>query len=996
MSSLYNFFRTRLRGDSIPESTGMPGAYPNDVPKDNTKTAHDDVANASTQPIDVRRIDVKAPVETTTATGSKRKDSDASKIQRPSKRTTAPTVPRGNTVGKNDKPNEGPFTFIPPSGVGSLEFPQSSFTTKFGLFGNSYHSSGPHQFNDKPLQGLAFKAPPPQTESLDKDTVKGLLRIITENQAIGHVDAIFDILTALEKLEHGVISEDVCRETSLMNVLSYLQYSADKRISDKIAGTLLWLRAKMVNEESNHTADVSSQLFATSKTGAAPSTGLFGQPVASSHIKTSALTALFGQPIAPHEPNSTSSATLFGQNFPLVSAKGSPFTAVDPKNPVLPHAGFKTTSGPSESTNKVWPSQAQSPHVLGQPTPLGKTSLFGVPHVNHSKPNIFAVNKAAEDGKGFQAKPVLNTPSLLSENTSGSEIPLQNNAKPHVGLFSSTSGKTFAMPSGGLFSGVAEPSTALSSSLPASSQSTASVPMSKAQKAVAPTKLAGRPGKPSYTYENTTPDAHTPVNTMDSHTETNTSNTLYGPESGSVRPQTWHNLIQLTYSRFLQRCIGMDSSLASPDSKIPTGASKLLENSDDFLEWVKPFLALESPEFATLKSDLETFYQKSVTIRKSLSSTAVAASYSNVAVESLNRWIDHNEKALATMENDTAGVSASEIDQRRQGLAQARQELASWARSQAVQKHATQRLQTFLLEEALKPLTHFYQAQYLPLKSELTFSINTNASQKIEVAKLQKDLDLSEFDEASHKARAGELLDQLKVAQTRRQEDQAKLQALRDQVKAVERNAAQQEGLILAKQRDKINEKLGEARQEKETAVQTLKHKYEAQIQDAQAKSLQHQRLTARVEELERQIKGLEQDKLSMTLSKTAAEKEIQDLESQVAELKGYEDAYKQIKQEYDELQSASVDTEFERDELQKQLQALEAEAADAAVRDKPDASKTRVSEEAAQRQKDEHMQGLKNYWERNLRDKVEALEQVQAELAKCDEDIARAQARRR
>jgi hypothetical protein len=83
-----------------------------------------------------------------------------------------------------------------------------------------------------------------------------------------------------------------------------------------------------------------------------------------------------------------------------------------------------------------------------------------------------------------------------------------------------------------------------------------------------------------------------------------------------------------------------------------------------------------------------------------------------------------------------------------------------------------------------------------------------------------------------------------------------------------------------------------DARLEKENTVRDLKLRFENQIEQAQAKSLQHRKNMAQIDGLERQVEDLGKKNMELVMAKASVKKEAQDLKKESEQREGYELAW--------------------------------------------------------------------------------------------------------
>lgn len=126
---------------------------------------------------------------------------------------------------------------------------------------------------------------------------------------------------------------------------------------------------------------------------------------------------------------------------------------------------------------------------------------------------------------------------------------------------------------------------------------------------------------------------------------------------------------------------------------------------------------------------------------------------------------------------------------------------------------------------------------------------------------------------------------------------------------------------IQSSQRDRLDHMLSDHKNDKKEALSAQKEQYTALIDDAEAKFRLYKDATARVEGLAKDSRKLKRDKADIVLAKAAMEKELRDLELQAKQWMTFEDAYKQVKAEFDQLEGDFNDVVAERDDLRKAKQ---------------------------------------------------------------------------
>ncbi|KAJ4362327.1 hypothetical protein N0V83_010420 [Neocucurbitaria cava] len=201
--------------------------------------------------------------------------------------------------------------------------------------------------------------------------------------------------------------------------------------------------------------------------------------------------------------------------------------------------------------------------------------------------------------------------------------------------------------------------------------------------------------------------------------------------------------------------------------------------------------------------------------------------------------------------------------------------------------------------------------------------------------------------------------------------------------------------------RSKMDKKIAEKNQEKADALRDQMLKVKIQLTEAEETKVQHKKAMTTTRDLEEKVKRVEKESSNLKTVKAAREKELLESEAQVKQLKCYKEAHDQIKTEFEELQISFNDVATERDELLKRVQELKAELAQKAgsvgsLRPSSEtaASATEKEEEEpparAGTSKEEHLAGLKTYWEHRLKTALQAIEERKASIAWHDAEIAR------
>jgi myosin heavy subunit len=192
-----------------------------------------------------------------------------------------------------------------------------------------------------------------------------------------------------------------------------------------------------------------------------------------------------------------------------------------------------------------------------------------------------------------------------------------------------------------------------------------------------------------------------------------------------------------------------------------------------------------------------------------------------------------------------------------------------------------------------------------------------------------------------------------------------------------------------ARYRNELNEKLAKCALDKDTALRQLKEQYAARISDAETKSRLHKKATAQIEELEATVRRLEREKSELMSAKATVEKELEDRENEAKGLQGYQEAYNQVVEERDQLQSEYYDVVAERDEL-RQAQGALGDASD--QQNIPAGGQTTsILQTGTLQSYDNDLGLLKNYWTRQENFAEMAMRETAAEIRDVEAQIEEA-----
>jgi hypothetical protein len=245
----------------------------------------------------------------------------------------------------------------------------------------------------------------------------------------------------------------------------------------------------------------------------------------------------------------------------------------------------------------------------------------------------------------------------------------------------------------------------------------------------------------------------------------------------------------------------------------------------------------------------------------------------------------------------------------------------------------------------------------------------------------RKAVDVDAVDEST--ARVNELrvqLDDLKQ-EIKDREEESKVELVKN-INSMQQKAA-------ARYRNDLNEKLAKCALDKDTALRQLKEQYAARISDAETKSRLHKKATAQIEELEATVRRLEREKSELMSAKATVEKELEDRENEAKGLQGYQEAYNQVVEERDQLQSEYYDVVAERDELRQARGAL----GDASDQQNIPASgqTTSILQTGTLQSYDNDLDLLKNYWTRQENFAEMAMRETAAEIRDVEAQIEEA-----
>ncbi|KAF2825864.1 hypothetical protein CC86DRAFT_407114 [Ophiobolus disseminans] len=189
-------------------------------------------------------------------------------------------------------------------------------------------------------------------------------------------------------------------------------------------------------------------------------------------------------------------------------------------------------------------------------------------------------------------------------------------------------------------------------------------------------------------------------------------------------------------------------------------------------------------------------------------------------------------------------------------------------------------------------------------------------------------------------------------------------------------------------QRERLDHMLSDHKNDKKEALSAQKEHYTALVDDAEAKFRLYKDATARVEGLEKAARNLEREKADVVLAKGALEKELQDLELQAKQSSTFEDAYKQLKAEFDQLEGDLNDAVAERDDLRKAKQITHAVLNASKLANSVQEMSPAKMGAGVIKSYDADLTLLETFWTRQLNFTEMAKRQTQAEIDEVSADI--------
>ena len=230
--------------------------------------------------------------------------------------------------------------------------------------------------------------------------------------------------------------------------------------------------------------------------------------------------------------------------------------------------------------------------------------------------------------------------------------------------------------------------------------------------------------------------------------------------------------------------------------------------------------------------------------------------------------------------------------------------------------------------------------------------------------------------------------EELKAAKSSSKVANETVEQLQIQLQVDASKAANNARSVHASHRQRIDQLVADHKTDKKEALNTLKDQYTAQIEEAESKFRMYRKGNAQIESLKTSVARLEREKADVLLAKAAREKELEDLETQAAQWKTFEDAYRQVKVELDQQTGEFNGVVAERNDLR---------TANEALRNAPGAQNTSVrSTETSRPMKgvgalkscDQDLALLETYWRRQQRFAEMAKREMQAQVNEVDQDI--------
>jgi hypothetical protein len=383
-----------------------------------------------------------------------------------------------------------------------------------------------------------------------------------------------------------------------------------------------------------------------------------------------------------------------------------------------------------------------------------------------------------------------------------------------------------------------------------------------------------------------------------------------------------------------------------PTTSLTEETARDVRTREEFMLWVKKFLGVDEPDMKPIVLELESLWGSVTSCADSLSRTGEAIAEAKVAIKSTN----HQMTQLKQERLD------DEVHERHSQAALAK--LEHQLHDEQVVLRSRERDVETLRNKFIKAVCVLLNSKDTDIAHLLT-----------EKSALEEDLETTKTDLVLQQDHVTCLANELTAVTNKVVGARAIETELRSTVKNLkEQNATNSTQII---QEEKLRARANE---------------------DAQAKSYQHSKTTARVRELEQHVATFEQEKMNLTMSKAAVEKTCEDLTAKSQELQGYKDAYPQLQTQLDELQVAHNDVVAERDELQKRIKSMI--LAENAVAEREPAFSLPHHARNANTSELDHLDGLIDHWTNQLNLKLASVRNKKADIASYNAEIDEAQQR--
>jgi hypothetical protein len=289
---------------------------------------------------------------------------------------------------------------------------------------------------------------------------------------------------------------------------------------------------------------------------------------------------------------------------------------------------------------------------------------------------------------------------------------------------------------------------------------------------------------------------------------------------------------------------GSELEATFPTTSLTEETTREVRTREKFMLWVKTFLGVDEPDMTPIALELESLWGSVTSFADSLSRTGEAITEAKVAIKS-------NNHQMAELKQERLD---DEVHERHSQAALAKLE-HQLHDEQAVLRSRERDVETL-------------RNKFIKTVCVLLNSKDTDIAHLItEKSALEEDLETTKTDLVLQQEHVTCLANELTAVTNKVVGARAIETELRSTVKNLkEQNATNNTQII---QEEKLRARANE---------------------DAQAKSYQHSKTTARVRELERHVATFEQEKMNLTMSKAAVEKTCEDLTAKSQELQGYKE----------------------------------------------------------------------------------------------------------